>query len=83
MKQYELTSKVVLLNLTKMFHIFCPHCRLQTTKECPKGASKLDCFKHDLDTVGDVLHHVDPDLPRQDIWNCYRLRKYKGNASRP
>jgi len=50
-------------------------------KECPKGTSKLDCFKQDLDSVADVLHSVDPDFHKQNIHDCFKLGKFKVNPT--
>jgi len=52
-------------------------------KECPKGTSKLDCFKKDLDSVADILHSVDPDFHKQNICDCFRLGKFKENLTCP
>ena len=52
-------------------------------KECPKGTGKLDRFEQDLNSVADVLHSVDPDFVKQSIQDCFRLGKFKENASRP
>ena len=56
---------------------------LSGIKECPKGTPKLDCFKHDLDNVVDVLHTIDNEFQKQNVRDCLRLGKFKENASRP
>ena len=52
-------------------------------KECPKGTSKLDRFKQDIDSVADLLHTVDPDFHKQSKQDSFRLGKFKANATRP
>ena len=56
---------------------------LSGIKECPKGTGKLDHFKQDLNNVVYVLHSVDPDFVKQNIQDCFRLGKFKENATCP
>ena len=71
-KQKSLKLNVDLINIV-----------LSGIKECPKRTPKLDRFKQDLDNVTNVLHSVDSDFNKQNVWDCFRLGKFKENATRP
>ena len=51
-------------------------------KECPKGTSRLDRFKQDINNVANLIQAVDPDFHKQNISDCFRLGKFKENATR-
>ena len=48
-----------------------------------KVPPKLDCFKHDLNSVIDVLHTVDNEFQEQNVQDNLRLGQFKENALRP
>ena len=52
-------------------------------KECPKGTSRMDRFKQNINNVANLIQAVDPDFHKQSIHDCFRLGKFKENATRP
>ena len=46
-------------------------------EECPKGTSRLDRFKQDINNVANLIQVFDPNFHKQSIHDCFRLGKFK------